>query len=352
MSDLLQATLAAITDLDEAAMAVARQRQNQLTKPPGSLGVLEDLSVQLAGIAATCPPPVPQHAVIGVFAGDHGVCAQGVSPWPQEVTVLQLVNMAAGQAAITVLARAIGATVMLTDVGVAGDYEPSPNVRTQKVRRGTADLSVGPAMSHEEAVAALEVGIRAAQEAIADGAQCLMTGDMGIANTTPSSALIAAFTGLAASQVTGRGAGAGDEMLTHKTSIVADAVASLNTTDPLAVLASVGGLEQAAIAGFMLGGAAHRVPVILDGVIGCAAACVAAALKPGVRGYLIAGHAGVEPGIRAVVEHLGLTPLLSLNLRLGEGSGAALAYPIVQASARILAEMATFAEAGITNQAQ
>ena len=349
MTALLANTLAAIPPLDASLIAEATERQNQLTKIPGSLGLLEEVSIRLAGISGQCPPPIPQQAVIGVFGGDHGVCAQGVTPWPQEVTVQMLANMAHGGAAINALARQVGAKVMITDVGVATEYEPHEAVRTRTVRAGTADFSVGQAMSREEAVAALEVGIEAGLEAIDAGADCLLTGDMGIGNTTPSAAMIAVFSGHPVASVTGRGAGADNAMLAHKTQVLEQALAmhSPDPSDPVGVLAAVGGLEQAAIAGFILAAASRRVPVILDGVIACSAACVAVALAPEAKGYLISGHAGLEPGITAALAHLDLRPLVDLGLRLGEGTGAALALPLVQCSARVLAEMATFADAGI-----
>ena len=352
MADLLNQTIQRIEGANPEALAAAEERQQQLTKPPGSLGVLERLGIQLAGIAGHCPPPVPQEAVVGIFAADHGVCAQGVTPWPQEVTVQMLGNMAHGGAAINVLCRQADVTPMLTDVGVAGDYEAHPNIRDRKVRPGTADFSSEPAMTRAEALAALEVGIEAAVEAIEAGAQCLLTGDMGIGNTTASAALISVFTGAVPDVVTGRGAGADDAMLAHKTEVITRAIAlhAPDSSDPIGVLSSVGGLEQAAIAGFILGAAAHRVPVVLDGVVACSAACVAVAFNEHVRDYLISGHAGVEPGIRSAVTHLHLEPLVDLGLRLGEGSGAALAYPMVQAAALILNEMATFADVGISTR--
>lgn len=350
MTDLLHQSIERIGPCNADALAAAEDRQGQLTKPPGSLGILESVGIQLAGIAAQCPPPVPESAVVGVFAADHGVCAQGITPWPQEVTVQMLANMAHGGAAINVLCRQAGITPMLTDVGVAGQYTAHKNIRDRKIRPGTADFTVGPAMTGEQAIAALNVGIEAANDAIDSGAQCLLTGDMGIGNTTASAALISVFTGEDASVVTGRGAGADNAMLARKTDVIIRALAlhCPDSADPVGVLASVGGLEQGAIAGFILGAAARRVPVILDGVIACSAACLAVALNEHVRDYLISGHAGVEPGIQSAVRHLGLTPLVDLGLRLGEGSGAALAYPMVQAAARILGEMATFADVGIT----
>lgn len=346
---LLAETISTIEAVSSEALSEATHRQAILTKPAGSLGLLEKVGIRLAGIAGQCPPPVPEGAVVGVFAGDHGVCAQGVTPWPQEVTVSMLLNMVAGGAAVNVLSRQAGVKVMLTDVGVLGDYPASDGVRDRKVARGTRDLSVEPAMTRDEALRAIAVGIEAADEAVAGGARVLLTGEMGIGNTTASSALISVFTGADVSSVTGRGAGVDSEALARKVAVIERALAlhEPDAADPVGVLASVGGLEQGAIAGFILGGAAHKVPVILDGVIACASACVAVALAPEVRGYLIAGHAGTEPGITEALRHLELDALVDLGLRLGEGTGAVLALPMVQASARILGEMATFEDAGI-----
>lgn len=346
----LQAALDAIHPVSDGALRLAEQRQLELTKPPGSLGHLETIGNRLAAIAGVCPPPIPEPAVVGLFAGDHGVCAQGVSPWPQEVTVQMMLNIASGGAAINVLAQQAGASVLVTDVGVAGDVPAHGGVRSRRVRPGTADFTQAPAMSLDEALAAVEIGIVTASEAIDGGARILLTGEMGIGNTTPASALIAVFVGADVATVTGRGAGADDATLDRKVEVI-DRALALHTPDPgdaLGVLAAVGGLEHAALAGFILGAAARRVPVILDGVIACSAACAAVAFKDEVRGYLISGHAGAEPGIQAAVAHLGLRPLVDLELRLGEGSGAALALPMVQAAARILGDMATFADAGIS----
>ncbi len=346
---LLQSTLDAIRPVDPEVLAEATRRQDDLTKPPGSLGRLESIAIRLCGIAGTVPPPVPERAAIGVFAGDHGICAQGVTPWPQEVTVQMLMNMAAGGAAINVLSRTFGADLLVTDVGVAGDYPTgNPNIRHRNVRRGTADFSQGPAMTRDEAVAAIEVGIETANEALDGGAQTLLTGEMGIGNTSPSTALIAALTGTPVTEITGRGAGADDTMLDHKTTVLRAALEgrTLDPADPVGVLAEVGGLEIAAMAGFILGGVARRVPVILDGVIACSAACVAVSLDERVRDHLVAGHAGVEPAILAALQWLGLDALLDLDLRLGEGSGAALALPLVRAAAHLY-EMASFSDIGI-----
>ncbi|MGA4507001.1 nicotinate-nucleotide--dimethylbenzimidazole phosphoribosyltransferase [Propionibacteriaceae bacterium G1746] len=343
---------ATITPIDEQAMQAARQLQGDLTKPPGSLGALEDLGIRLAGMSGQCPPPIPEQATVAVFAADHGVVAQGVTPWPQQVTVQMLMNMANGGAAVNVLARRAGADVMLTDIGVAGEHPDHPAIARRTVRRGTADFTTGAAMTPAEAVAAIEIGIDVAERAVADGAQILLTGEMGIGNTTPSAALVAVFTGADVHEVTGRGAGADDAMLTTKRAVISDALAlhRPDPADPLAVLAAVGGLEHAALAGLVLGAAAHRVPVLLDGVIACSAALVAVALAPAASGYLVAGHAGDEPGIAAAMHHLGLTPLVDLGLRLGEGTGAVLALPMVRAAAAVMHEMSTFSSAGVSGR--
>ena len=349
---LLDDTIAAIAPLDAAAVAAARARQDSLTKPRGSLGVLEELSVQLAGLAGQCPPPLPEPAAVAVFAGDHGVHAQGVTPWPQEVTAQMVANFVAGGAVINALAAQSGADVVVVDVGVAADLGEVPGLLLRKVRRGTRDLTREPAMTRAEAREAIEVGIGVARDLIAGGTRCLLTGDMGIANTTPSAALIAAFTGTAPADVTGRGTGADDAMLAHKVDVVARALARHRPepADPLGTLAAVGGFEHAALAGYLLGAAAARVPVVLDGVIACAAALVARAFAPVSTAAMIAGHRSVEPGASAALDALGLAPLVDLGLRLGEGSGAVLALPIVQGAARVLRDVATFDAAGVTEK--
>ena len=344
-------TIDAIRPTSDEHLAAARERQDQLTKPAGSLGVLEDVGNRLAAITRQCPPPVPRRAVVGVFAGDHGICAQSVTPWPQEVTVQMLLNMASGGAAISVLSDELGASTMLTDVGVMGDYPEHPGIRNRNVAKGTADMSVEPAMTRAQAEQALEAGIQTALEAIDGGADILLTGDMGIGNTTASSALIAVFTGSTVADVTGRGTGIDDAMLAHKTDVIERSIAlhGASRDDALGALAAVGGLEHAAIAGYILGAASRGVPVVLDGVIACSSALVAVALCDAARGYLIAGHAGLEPGIYAALNTLGLTPLVDLGLRLGEGTGAVLALPLVRSAARVLGDMATFADAGVSH---
>lgn len=341
--------IAAVRPVDSDAMAEAGRRQDALAKPPGSLGQLETIGIQLAGIAGECPPPVPEPARVVVFAGDHGVHAQGVTPWPQEVTVAMVLGMLTGGASINVLAGQVGASVWVVDMGLKTPFDElpplAPGVRfsTPRIAAGTADLSQGPALTPDQTLAAIQAGIDVGTAAVDDGARCLLIGEVGLGNTTPSAALIAAFTGATAADVTGRGAGCDDAQLAHKTDVVARALAlhgldqpGAAAADPLAALAAVGGLEQAGMVGLMLAGAKARVPVILDGVIACSAALVAVALCPNVAGYLVAGHTGVEPGILAAHDALGIRGLVDLELRLGEGTGAAMALPVVQAAARIL----------------
>ena len=345
--------VARLRPVDVSARADALARQDLLTKPQGALGRIEALGVQLAGIAGICPPPVPEPAGVAVFAGDHGVLKQGVTPWPAEVTAQMVGNFLAGGAAVNVLAKHVGATVVVVDAGVAGDLADSPALIKRKIRAGTADLSNEPAMAVEEAYLALDLGAEVAAGLVADGARCLITGDMGIGNTTASAALIAAFTARPPVEVTGRGTGIDDETLALKVAAIQrglERTPSSPSEDPVGVLASLGGLEIAALAGFIVGGAASQVPVLLDGVIAGAAALVAVALAPDCNGYLVAGHRSVEPGANVALNHLGLDPVLDLGLRLGEGTGACLALPVLQASAKILREMATFESAGVTEK--
>ena len=347
LSDLLSA----IEPLDVTAMSDARERQAQLTKPAGALGVLEDASVRLSGVQGTCPPAAMTRPVVAVFAGDHGVHAQGVTPWPQEVTASMIANFRAGGAAVNVLARQAGADVYVVDMGVAADLVPGPDLIDHKIRPGTSDLATGPAMTRDEAVAGLLAGASVAQRLVDEGYDCLLTGDMGIANTTPSAALVAAFTGSAPGRVTGRGTGVDDPTLARKIEVISSALLERPPgDDPVDTLASVGGFEHAGIAGFVLGAAARRTPVILDGVIAGAAALVTQALAPTAVDYCFAGHRSVEPGHVVALERLGLRPLVDLDLRLGEGTGAVLSFPIVEAAGAVLREMATFDSAGVARK--
>jgi nicotinate-nucleotide--dimethylbenzimidazole phosphoribosyltransferase len=331
---------------------------------------LEVLGERLAAIAGVCPPPIPVRPVVAVFAGDHGVLSEGVTPWPQAVTAQMVANFLAGGAAINVIAREVGARVVVVDVGVAtpipgleprvaGDTDADDaGFRAAKIRPGTGNLTAEPAMSTAEADKALDVGASIAEQLVGEGADCLVTGDMGIGNTTPSAALIAAITGLPVDEVTGRGTGISDEALALKVSAISRGLeraagalgvgfSELASVPARDLLAQVGGLEIAALAGFVVGGAAARVPVIVDGVIALAGALVASRMAPDVVDYLIAGHRSTEPGASAALGHLGLDPVLDLGLRLGEGTGACLAVPCVRAAARILSSMATFGDAGV-----
>jgi nicotinate-nucleotide--dimethylbenzimidazole phosphoribosyltransferase len=350
--DLLAETVAAITPPDGEARAAAVERLDRMTKPRGSLGRVEDVAVTLAGIAGECPPPVPEPAAVAVFAADHGVHAQGVTPWPQEVTAQMVANFLSGGAVVNAFARRLGAEVCVVDVGVAAPLDPAPGLLPRRVADGTADLSTGPALTREQGQAAVETGIEIARDLVAAGNRCLVTGDMGIANTTAAAALICAFTGADPGVATGRGTGVDDDTLAHKIAVVAAAIERHrpDPADPLGVLAAFGGLEHAAMAGFVLGGAALRVPVLLDGVNAGAAALAAAAFAPEARGRWVAGHRSAEPGHQLALAHLGLDPLLDLGMRLGEGTGALLALPVLQAAAQALQDVATFDAAGVTDK--
>src|SRR5580658_7134022 len=349
---LLDEVRAAIRPPDADAMAAARQRQAIMTKPAGSLGVLEDISIQLSGLARGCPPPLPEPAAVAVFAADHGVHAQGVTPWPQEVTAQMVANFLAGGAVVNAIAAQAGAEVTVVDIGVAAPLEPVPGLLPRKIAPGTADFTAGPAMTRDQAMAALITGTEIARDLVAAGNRCLITGDMGIANTTASAALICAFTGADPAEATGRGTGIDAVTYARKIEVICRGLARHrpDPADPVGVLAAFGGLEHAALAGFILGAAALRIPVILDGVIAGAAALAAHALVPEATGCCVAGHRSVEPGHAATLDHLGLRPLIDLELRLGEGTGALLALPITASAVRALREVATFDSAGVTDK--
>jgi len=342
-------TCSQILPLDEAAMAEARARQNALTKPQGSLGRLEALSIQLAGITGQALPRVDRKAVI-LLAGDHGIVAEGVSAYPSEVTAQMVLNFLRGGAAINVLARQAGARVIIVDVGVAADLPAHEHLRSHKIARGTANFARGAAMSRAQATRAIEIGIEIASDEAARGLDLVATGEMGIGNTTPASAITALYTGLPVAQVTGRGTGVDDAGLNRKVTTIERALAlhQPDPADPLGVLAAVGGFEIGAIAGVCLGAAARRVPVVVDGFISASGALLAAALCPAVKAYLIASHLSVERGHGPLWEMLGLHPLLDMDLRLGEGTGAVLSMHTIEAACRILGEMATFAGAGVS----
>ncbi|MEU6465881.1 nicotinate-nucleotide--dimethylbenzimidazole phosphoribosyltransferase [Streptomyces sp. NPDC046976] len=350
--DLLAETVAQIRPLDAKALGEAWERQKRMTKPAGALGMLEIISAQLSGLSRQCPPPIPEPAAVAIFAGDHGVHAQGVTPWPQEVTGQMVANFLGGGAVCNAFAAQVGAEVCVVDVGVAADLPATPGLLPRKIRGGTSDMTAGPAMSREEAKAAIEVGIETARDLVAAGNKALLTGEMGIANTTASAALISVFTGTDPAEVTGRGTGINDETLARKTEVVRRALDlhQPDPSDPIGVLAALGGFEHAAMVGLLLGGASLRTPVILDGVSAGAAALVARAIAPEVLAACIAGHRSAEPGHVAALNKLGLRPLVDLDLRLGEGTGALLALPLVQSAARAMHEVATFDSAGVTEK--
>jgi nicotinate-nucleotide--dimethylbenzimidazole phosphoribosyltransferase len=330
-----------------AAAAAAQRHLDALTKPPGSLGRLEELAIRLA--ALTGPPPRVTAPVIFTFAADHGVVAEGVSAYPQSVTAQMVENFLRGGAAVNVLARQAGARVVVADFGVATPLGAAPGLVARRIGSGTSNMTLGPAMTRAEAVEAIEAGAALAEEAIAGGADLLGTGEMGIGNTTAASAITAALTGAPVDTVTGRGTGVDDAGRARKVAAVRRAL-ELNAPDPrdgLDVLAKVGGFEIAGLTGVILAGAAHRVPLALDGFIAGAAALAAVAIAPDARHALFASHRSAEPGHALALRHLELEPYLALDMRLGEGTGAALFVHLARAAAAIYAEMATFKSAGV-----
>jgi nicotinate-nucleotide--dimethylbenzimidazole phosphoribosyltransferase len=351
MMEKIYHTIASIKPLDEKAMAEARKRQNNLTKPQGSLGQLESLSIQIAGIKGN-PRSRIIHKVIFTLAGDHGVTEEAVSAYPSEVTPQMIYNFLRGGAAINVLARQVGARVVVADLGVASVLERHPDLKDRKVAMGTQNMCKGPAMSREEAIHSIEAGIELVEEELAKGIDILGTGDMGIGNTTPSSAITASITGADVVFVTGRGTGLDDEGWKRKVKTIQRAleINRPDPKDPIDVLSKVGGFEIGGIAGVILAGAKYRIPVVIDGFISGAAALIATSFSPQVKPYLIVSHQSAEQGHKIILEHLGLKPLLNLDLRLGEGTGAALGIFLVEASLKILDEMATFAEAGVSGK--
>jgi nicotinate-nucleotide--dimethylbenzimidazole phosphoribosyltransferase len=346
---MLQKAISMIGSLDQEAMSKAQQRLDSLIKPPGSLGVLEEVAVRLAGITGNHKPVIRKKTVV-VMAGDHGVFEEGVSAAPQEVTYQMLPAFVHGVAGIGVLARHAGANLIVVDVGVAVpvDY---PGVLRKKVKAGTGNIARGPAMTVEEAVQALEVGIETAWQEIDQGTDLLATGDMGIANTTPSTALLAVFGNLSVDEITGRGTLINDEVLNNKIKAIEAAIKvnKPDPADPVSVLAKVGGLEIAGLAGLILGAAARRVPVLVDGYISTAAALVASRICPLSKEYMLGSHLSGEKSHRYMLEVVGLKPMLHLDMRLGEGTGSALAMNIVEGSLRILHEMASYEEAKVSD---
>lgn len=346
---LLEATIANINELDLKTINEVKDYQNKLTKPQGSLGVLEEISVQLGGITGQKCPDLGKKAVV-VMAADHGVVAEGISAFPSEVTPQMVNNFIQGGAAINVLSRHIGAEVFVADLGVAAEIEHQ-RILSYKIRPGTGNMAKGPAMTRTEAIQALEVGIKVANELAEKGYQMLATGEMGIGNTTASSALVAAFLGAPAVEVTGKGTGIKEETVKHKAKVIDQAIElnKPNPKDPIDVLAKVGGLEIAGLAGLILGAAAKRIPVVIDGFISSAAALTAWKIAPRSLDYMIASHCSAEIAHRKLLRYMGLKPVLELEMRLGEGTGAVLAFPLIEAAVKIVKEMATFESAGVAN---
>jgi nicotinate-nucleotide--dimethylbenzimidazole phosphoribosyltransferase len=349
MEDALTQLIAQIKPLNPAWLARAKERLDSLTKPPGSLGTLEELAARYVCIREALLPALQKKRVV-VFAADHGVVAEGVSAYPQEVTHQMVYNFLRGGAGINVLARHAGAEVEVVDIGVNYDFEPDIGLVARKVAYGTRNLAREPALTREEAAQAVWVGVERAREAVDQGVDALAAGDMGIGNTTAAAALGAVFTGRPVAALTGRGTGIDDASLQRKVGIINRAL-SLHRPDPgdpLGALTAVGGLEIAGIAGLLLGAAAARRPLLLDGLIATAGALVAVRLVPAAKDFLIAAHRSVEPGHQIMLDHLGLSPLLRFNMRLGEGTGAALGLGLLEAGLKIYTEMATFAEAGVS----
>lgn len=349
MSKIEQA-VAHIRPLDKAAMLAAQDRQDSLTKPAGSLGRLEELSVRIAGIMRR-PNPEINDKVIITFAADHGVVAEGVNLFPQAVTAQMVLNFLSGGAAINVLTRHIGGRVVVVDMGVATDYPKPAELIQRQIAPGTDNIAVGPAMSREQAIEAVETGIETVEREVSRGLDALGIGEMGIGNTTAASAIVAAVTGADPAVVTGRGTGLDEDRVRHKAEIVAKALAanSPNSADGIDVLAKVGGFEIGAMAGAILAAAAAGRPVAVDGFIATAAALIAAVIEPKTKQYMIGAHRSAERGHGAALEYLTIDPLLDLGMRLGEGTGAALAISLMEAACRTLLEMATFAEAGVAS---
>jgi nicotinate-nucleotide--dimethylbenzimidazole phosphoribosyltransferase len=348
--NLLQTTLASIRPPDDGAADEAQRRLDGKTKPLGSLGRLEELARTVAGVRRMAVPELPVKAMV-VMAGDHGVADEGVSAFPQAVTAQMVLNFANGGAAINAISRQVGARLVVVDVGVKEDLPPLANVRSARVAKGTRNFVAGPAMTRDEAVKALEVGIAVANELADDGVTLIGIGEMGIANSTPAAALTSAFTGRSPAEVTGRGTGIDDATLRHKVEVIARALRlHAGATEPLELLARLGGLEIAGLAGVVLGAAARSVPVLTDGVIATSGALAAARLCPAAAGAILASHRSVEIGHRVQLEALGKRPLFDFDLRLGEGTGAALAMGIVDAAVRVLREMASFEDAGVSGK--
>ncbi|MBU1172665.1 MAG: nicotinate-nucleotide--dimethylbenzimidazole phosphoribosyltransferase [Proteobacteria bacterium] len=348
---ILNKAIQSIKAPDQGVYEKAMDRLANQARPAGSLGILEPLSARLAAIAGTLDVRLNRKIVV-TCAGDHGVVAEGVSLFPQEVTAQMVFNFVGGGASISVLARHAGAQVHVADLGVNFDFDPELPIFHKKVAKGTRNFAKEPAMSREEAIRSIEAGIEIVDQLVADGGMDMLgTGDMGIGNTTPSTAIIAAFSGLPVNTLTGRGTGIGDDALVNKIRVIEQSLV-LHKPDPhdaLDVLSKVGGFEIGGLAGLVIGAAKHGIPVVCDGLISTAGALVACELAPGAKDYLFSSHRSVEAGHRFMHERLGLAPLVDLGFRLGEGTGAAIAMELLDAATRVLAEIKTFEEVGIVN---
>ena len=347
----LKQIISAIQPLNQATMDEARNRQNLLTKPPGSLGKLETISIQMAGITGNAVPSI-NHKVVITMAGDHGVVAEGISAYPAEVTTQMVLNFLAGGAAINVLAEHVGARVVIVDMGVAAEFDDHPNLARKKVAPGTNNIAREQAMSEDQAHQCIQAGIEIFEAEYSKGADILITGDMGIGNTTPSAAIACAITGINPSLIVGRGTGIDDQGLERKIETVKSALAinKPDSNDGFDILMKVGGFEIGGLVGTILAAASHQVPIVIDGFISTAAAMIAVTISPLARHYLFSAHRSQELGHQVMLAWLELDPLLSLHLRLGEGTGAALAVGLIDAACKILSEMATFEEAGVSNK--
>ena len=345
--NLLSSISRNIYPLNKRSMDAAQDRWNNLIHPKGSLGRVEDICVQMAGIYETEKFDIPKKAIIA-FGADHGVYEEGVAPNSQEITKIQFPNFAKGLCGVGALSRYAGADMVAVDVGINCD-EPLEGIINRKIRKGTSNMAKGPAMTREEAVESIEIGIEIAEECIVKDYRIIGIGEMGIANTTPSTAIISVMTGKLPEEITGRGSGLSEEKIKHKAKVIGKAIElnNPNPTDGIEVLEKIGGFEIGAMTGVIMGCAANRIPVVIDGYISYAAALIAYKINPGTRDYLIASHKSDEPGSDAALELLKLNPILNMNMRLGEGSGAALAFNVIDASVFAYNNMATFEEVGM-----
>lgn len=351
MEDKLKQIIGEIKPLDEQAMQEARARQDELTKPRGSMGMLEEVSVQIAGIKGEVRPSIDNKAIF-TLAGDHGITAEGVSAYPAEVTPQMVFNFLSGGAAINVLAKRAGARVIVADLGVNFDFDPEFSPVDRKIAKGTDNMAQGPAMTRDQAIASVMAGIELVDSEMENGLDIIGTGEMGIGNTTPASAITAAICGGPVKDLTGRGAGLDDDGLSAKIHII-EKVLEVNKPDPadgLDVLSKLGGFEIGGIAGLIIGAAKNRLPVLIDGFISGAGALIAYTLAPQTKDFMIAAHQSVEIGHKKILDYMGLKALLNLNLKLGEGTGGAIGLYLVQCAVAILDEMATFAEAGVSDK--